>query len=393
MLMELTTCDVPGGPEHIGSEMSSTVNHVVVFVQENHTTDNYFRSMAAWGANVATGWPTATNPPATDHPHDRHAYARWLAAPQAGGTTPGFHAQFDTTAVLPFYAYLAATGAFLENHCSGFGTNSTPNHLLIVGGQTPTLRTPPRSAPQPEWDMPSLPGHAQDHGLSWTCYTGKSGYPVEFYTQLKGSANIVRKDRIGENAANLAALSMVWHDSPFDEHPVADVTLGHNQIWTDVAALAAAGHWDDTVFMLTWDDWGGYDDHVATPNVEHTPDGIQLAFGPRGPLLMLGAPVPACRRWVWPASMTPPASPTSSTHRCPIRRHRPSVPASPSPHHRLPPRHPPHSRHRRPRTPTPSVRSCCVTAQPCRRPTTNPSARPNTLPIATRLNSRDRCGR
>jgi hypothetical protein len=271
--------------------MSSKVNHVVVFVQENHTTDNYFRSMAAWGANVATGWPTATNPPATDHPHDRHAYARWLAAQQAGTATPAFHAQFDTTAVLPFYAYLAATGAFLENHCSGFGTNSTPNHLLIVGGQTPTLRNPPRSAPQSDWDMPSLPGHAQHHGLSWTCCTGGSGYPVEFYTQLKGSANIVRQDRIGDDAANLTALSMVWHDSPYDEHPVADVTLGHNQIWTDVAALAAAGRWDDTVFMLTWDDWGGYDDHVATPNVEHTPDGIQLAFGPRVPLLMFGGPV------------------------------------------------------------------------------------------------------
>jgi hypothetical protein len=271
--------------------MSSKVNHVVVFVQENHTTDNYFRSMAAWGANVATGWPTATNPPAKDHPHDRHAYARWLAAQQAGTATPGFHVQFDTTAVLPFYAYLAATGAFLENHCSGFGTNSTPNHLLIVGGQTPTLRNPPRSAPQPEWDMPSLPGHAEDHGLSWTLYTGSSGYPVEFYTQLKGSPNIVRHDRIAGDAANLAALSMVWHDSPNDEHPVADVTLGHNQIWTDVAALAAAGRWDDTVFMLTWDDWGGYDDHVATPSVETDLAGVQLAYGPRVPLLLFGGRV------------------------------------------------------------------------------------------------------
>ena len=258
-----------------GVKMSSKANHVVVFVQENHTTDNYFRSMAAWGANVATGWPTATNPPAKDQPHDRHAYARWLAAQQAGTATPAFRAQFDTTAVLPFYAYLAATGAFLENHCSGFGTNSTPNHLLIVGGQSPTLRNPPRSAPQPEWDMPSLPGHAADHGLTWTCYTGTSGYPVEFYTQLKGSPNIVRHDRIGADAANLPALSMVWHDSPYDEHPVADITLGHNQIWTDVAAVAAAGHWDDTVFLLTWDDWGGYDDHVVTPNVEHTPDGAR----------------------------------------------------------------------------------------------------------------------
>lgn len=43
--------------------------------------------------------------------------------------------------------------------------------------------------------------------------------------------------------------------------------------------------------MLTWDDWGGFDDHVATPAVEYTPDNVQLAFGPRVPLLMFGGHV------------------------------------------------------------------------------------------------------
>ena len=128
------------------------VDHVVVFTQENHTTDNYFSSMRAWGANVATGWPVQANPPAHDAAHTRAAYAKWLHAQQHGTPTPAAHTQFDTEAVLPYYAYLAATGAFLENHCSGFGTNSTPNHLLIVGGQSPTLRNPPRSEPDPEWE-------------------------------------------------------------------------------------------------------------------------------------------------------------------------------------------------------------------------------------------------
>ena len=43
--------------------------------------------------------------------------------------------------------------------------------------------------------------------------------------------------------------------------------------------------------MLTWDDWGGYDDHVKTPALEYTPDNVQLALGPRVPLLMFGGPV------------------------------------------------------------------------------------------------------
>jgi len=35
--------------------MPGAVSHVVIMVQENHTTDNYFRSMAGYGANVAGG--------------------------------------------------------------------------------------------------------------------------------------------------------------------------------------------------------------------------------------------------------------------------------------------------------------------------------------------------
>ncbi|MER6030974.1 alkaline phosphatase family protein [Streptomyces sp. NPDC001851] len=276
----MTQPQTPAGP----------VKHVVFLVQENHTTDNYFLSMAAYGANIATGWPVSPNPPLFDPPHDRHAYYRWLTQSTSD------HVQFDTTSVLPFYAWLAASGAFLENHCSGFGTNSTPNHLLIVGGQSPTLRNP-RHNTQPVWDLPSLPGLAQDNGLSWKAYTGATGYPVEFYQQLKGSANIVRSAKPSQQFLNDAAndslptLAMVWHDEPFDEHPTADVSLGMDAVWQAVDAVVQAGRWNETVFLLTWDDWGGFDDHVATPNVEYTPDGVQLAYGPRVPLLMFGGRV------------------------------------------------------------------------------------------------------
>lgn len=283
----------PRGGHGKGGTGVHAVEHVVVFVQENHTTDNYFTSMAAFGANVATDWPVQDNPPKHDQPHSRAAYAKWLHAQYNGTPTPATRTAFDTEKVLPFYAYLAATGAFLENHCSGYGTNSTPNHLLIIGGQSPTLRNPPRTQPDPVWDMPSLLGHAQDHGFTWRAYTGASAYPVKYYAQLKGSANIARSDQIvaDAKAGTLPELAMVWHTSPYDEHPVADVTLGQDKVWQAVDAIVQAGLWHSTAFFLTWDDWGGWDDHVVTPNVEHTTDGVQLAYGPRVPLLMFGGPV------------------------------------------------------------------------------------------------------
>ena len=268
--------------------MAGRIERVVIMVQENHTTDNYFRGLAPFGAAVASDWPISPNPPAKDQVHDRHAYFEWLT-----GAGTGAHDQFDTRAVLPYYLHLALTGAFLENHCAGFGTNSTANHLLIVGGQSPTLKNPSARQPSPVWDMPSLPGLAEAHGVAWRAYAASNDYPVGFYTQLKGSPNVVSSSQFIADAqkGGLPALVLLWHNSPYDEHPPANVTQGMDLIWQSVDAVVRAGGWEQTVFMLTWDDWGGYDDHVTTPALEYTPDNVQLALGPRVPLLMFGGAV------------------------------------------------------------------------------------------------------
>ncbi|MFZ1997234.1 MAG: alkaline phosphatase family protein [Solirubrobacteraceae bacterium] len=278
------------------------VKRVVIIVQENHTVDNYFRGLAPYGGAVATDWPISPNPPAKDQSHDRHAYFEWLT-----GASAAAHVQFDTDKVLPYYLYLAVTGAFLENHCSGFGTNSTPNHLIIVGGQSPTLKNPSQRQTPPLWDMPSLPGLAEAHGLSWRVYAASGDYPVGFYTQLKGSPNVVSSTRFltDAKAGPLPSLVMLWHNSPDDEHPPANVTAGMDLVWQSIDAVVQAGGWEETVFMLTWDDWGGYDDHVKTPALEYTPDNVQLAYGPRVPLLIFGGLVKPTidNRWCGHASV------------------------------------------------------------------------------------------
>src|SRR3954468_23513391 len=283
----------------VGSEAGEAgpaVQRVVVFVQENHTTDNYFRGMAPYGARVASHWPLSPNPPEGDPPHGRQAYFHWWKTGHATGV------QFDTRKVLPYYLYLATTGAFFENHCAHIGGPSTPNHLVLVGGQTPTLRNPPHSE---HWDMPSIFGLAEEHGVTWRAYT--AGYPVNFYTQLRGSPNIVPTRRLVADAAagDLPALVYVWHAGAQNEHPPADVTRGVQAVWEAVDAVVRGGGWEQTVFVLTYDDWGGYDDHSWTPATEYTPDNVQLAFGPRVPLIMFGAHVrPGIdRRWCSSASV------------------------------------------------------------------------------------------
>lgn len=50
--------------------------------------------------------------------------------------------------------------------------------------------------------LPSLLGHAGEHGLTRKAYTGRSGCPVAFHTRLNGSPNIVPVDRTTGAAAS-----------------------------------------------------------------------------------------------------------------------------------------------------------------------------------------------
>ncbi|MHB1533405.1 MAG: alkaline phosphatase family protein [Acidimicrobiales bacterium] len=264
---------------------------MVIFVQENHTTDNYFSSLAPLGVDVATGWPAppAIAPANVARDNSREAWFTWLSA-RLLGRQGAFHYQYDTAAVLPFYDYLARTGAFFENHFSVFGTDSTPNHMVIVGGQATTLQNP--SGPvTPSWDMPSVPQLAERQGISWTGYAGADEFPFLFYKHLAGSSRIVPSEQFlaDAKAGRLARLSLVYNDARYSEG--GDPRPGHDRIWQYVSAAVAGGEWPHTVFMLTWDDWGGWDDHVLSPVLEYTPDNVPVSGGPRVPLMLFGGPV------------------------------------------------------------------------------------------------------
>jgi phospholipase C len=88
-----------------------------------------------------------------------------------------------------------------------------------------------------------------------------------------------------------------------DDHPLADIRLGERFIADAYHALADAGYLDNTVFMVTFDEWGGFFDHVPPPRViddtdpatvDHTGDGTTPTDGQLIPdYRQLGFRVPA----------------------------------------------------------------------------------------------------
>ncbi len=171
--------------------MSTGVERVVVFVQENKTTDFYFPSLAAWGADVQPYGALLDQPPDHDQPHDRNAWVHY-----AMGDYPAVAQSVDNDAIIPYYSWLAKTFTFCDHHF-GAGTNSTPGHLLTFSGQTPTFRNPPFSGPHPVWDLPTVFGLAgragRTWGLSWTVT------PIRLSSLL--SSTTLRPDRASRGPA------------------------------------------------------------------------------------------------------------------------------------------------------------------------------------------------
>ena len=73
-----------------------------------------------------------------------------------------------------------------------------------------------------------------------------------------------------------------------DDHPLADIRLGERFIADAYHALASAGYLDNTVLVVTFDEWGGFYDHALPPrviddtnpaDVDHTGDGTTPTDG------------------------------------------------------------------------------------------------------------------
>src|SRR5664279_5484399 len=167
--------------------------------------------------------------------------------------------------------------------------------------EEPTLR---RAAPGmgPAIDLTA----AEAGHLSWAAFPDQSGYPTKFYTSLTtppGSANVHHPNEFipMAKAGLLPEIVYVWSPAGYDEHPpfVSDpsyITKGQNLVWDRVQAVIDGGGWENTTFILTWDDWGGYADSVPTPVIETLPDAVHPAGfaaigGSRIPLVMFGGKV------------------------------------------------------------------------------------------------------
>ena len=275
-------------------ESSKKIKHVVVFMQENHTYDDYFGRL---GGNADPNLFSVEDPARYTFPwlptHGMWSWKnrRFMAA----------HEQRDEYQ-LPLYYRWGRDYALLDDHHAFTRGPSTANHIAHFSQWSHNLLGNPYSGAvgwivdrfqgqpeRPPFDMDSLPHHLEAAGRSWGNYGSGAFADVK---DLQGSPNSLLSQQFEVDARNgkLRDVSFVVPpDFGLNEHSPDAVRPGMEWIAQQVQAIKDGGHWEDTAILITWDDYGGYVDHAGEPLKEmwiHDPT-RDYALGPRVPLMIL----------------------------------------------------------------------------------------------------------
>jgi phospholipase C len=303
------------------------IEHVIVMMKENRSFDHVFGGLAKLQ-------PEADVAPATFQNLDRDGKVvtpfhldstcvthdpghQWNAmhtqvndgamdgfvksAADSTGTDGHFVMGYYDERDLPFYHFLANTFAIADRYFASARTGTFPNRDYLLLGTSDGVR----DTQYLKWPSPSLPtifDRLTDAGISWRVYA--DDHPLE-ETLNNTIANWEKENpwyplaKLFEDFENDTLPSVVFADGSIngdDEHPTANVQNG--EAWTRrfYEAARASNAWDSLAILLTYDEAGGFADHVPPSNhacVARPEDSDFHELGVRVPLVVIS---PGARR-------------------------------------------------------------------------------------------------
>jgi phospholipase C len=140
------------------------------------------------------------------------------------------------------------------------------------------------------FDFEVLPDQLEKKGISWKYYAEEDAWmnallAIEHMRFSKHwGTNIVEPDEFLRDVRNnrMAKVSWVIPTPAFNEHPGGpSVCMGENYTVEQINAIMRSKYWKNTAIFLTWDDFGGFYDHVPPPHVDI------MGLGPRVPMLII----------------------------------------------------------------------------------------------------------
>ena len=150
----------------------------------------------------------------------------------------------------------------------------------------------------PCFDHPTLPDLLDKAGVSWRFYTPSARLlwtapnaisHLRFGPDWKNV--ILQPKQILKDIAQNRLPAVTWVIPEWVESDHAGSNNGSGPLWVAsvVNAIGNSSYWANTAILITWDDWGGWYDHVAPPKVlKDCKDwGCGFVYGFRVPLIVV----------------------------------------------------------------------------------------------------------
>jgi phospholipase C len=328
-----------------GGGPSTKIKHVVVIMQQSRSFDNLFNGFpgadtASSGSNrgttVALQQVLLTSKIAVDHSHpgwwadwdngQMDGFAHTPAANQGlSYPEPTYpYAYVPQTETVPYWtlaeSYTLADKMYQSNTGPAF-----PAHQYMIAGQSQdTDENPatPDGATTSNWgcDAPAsatvdllgpagtdLPGIypcftyqtiadvLDAKGITWRYYApaaGAPGYTWSAFDAIKDirkgpdwTNNVISPNtQVLTDIANgtLAQVTWIVPATAYSDLATANETgQGPNWVGNIVNEIGASQFWDSTAILISWDDWGGWYDHINPPQVDN------MGLGFRVPLIVV----------------------------------------------------------------------------------------------------------
>ena len=310
------------------------IQHIVFLIKENRSFDHYYGTFpgadGATSGKISNGTTVPLTPSPDVGPYDiGHSWRDAIIAIDGGhmgkfdqvdaGYVDGFrypYTQFVESDIPNYFAY-ARNFVLADRMFSSLAGPSFPNHLYTVAAQSGGAIDDPHAShfnwgcdsdenqtvivvkpdgkfatEPPCFDFQTLADSLEDKHISWKYYApskGQYGYQFSTLDAIRHIRNsplweerVVPDSQFENDAKNGRLPAVSWLiTGGANEHPPLSTCKGENWTVRELNAVMQGPDWNSTVVFLTWDDFGGFYDHVPPPSVG------AYSMGPRVPLLII----------------------------------------------------------------------------------------------------------
>lgn len=320
--------DVSASSASQANTPNTPIEHFIVLMQENHTFDNYFGTYpGADGIPEGTCMPVDPfdkknteciepfhigSRPSEDLDHSLTTFKLQYNDGKMDGFIYALNQRNQNGAMsmayyddrdLPYYWNLADEYVLFDKFFTSDHGGSFANHMYWVAAQQGGSRVSPDG-----YDLVTIFDRLEERGISWKFYVQNYDPNINYRTagQILGNRasqviwvpllNIPRFLDDPELSSHIVDLNEYYTDlengtlpavayivpSGASEHPPGSVQSGQKFVKSLIQALMRSGAWESSAFLLVYDDWGGWYDHVPPPQID------EFGYGMRVPALMVG---------------------------------------------------------------------------------------------------------